>query len=151
MSVQSNNKELTSTNQENQVGQPEHKHSQYDSGWRQEADGSQWREKGETEYKKTESNTDGGASTTETYLYFNHSSTSLISSPPLRCHLVSHPPFHSIISHSFISSLIHKDTHPANPLCGPVVIPSDGCNCCIYCIPIVFLLYRVNTYILYTR
>jgi hypothetical protein len=63
--------ELSNVNQENQVAQPGDKHYEYDSGWRQEADGSQWREKGESNYKKTESNTDdGGFERKESYLYF---------------------------------------------------------------------------------
>jgi hypothetical protein len=47
-------------NQENQLGQPADKHWEYDSGWRQEADGSKWREKGESDYQKTETNSDDG-------------------------------------------------------------------------------------------
>jgi len=64
----SSNNELANVNQENQIGQPADKHMQYDSGWRQEADGSQWREKGESDYHKTESkNEDGGFEKRESY------------------------------------------------------------------------------------
>lgn len=63
----SNNELSTVSNQE--LGKPVEKHNSYDSGWRQEADGSAWREKGDSDYQKTENATaDGGFERTESYL-----------------------------------------------------------------------------------
>jgi len=46
---------------------PEEKHNEWDSGWRAEADGSQWREKGASDYQKTEASTDQGYERTEKF------------------------------------------------------------------------------------
>jgi len=66
--MSSNNNELSNVNQSGQQLAPSDKYWSFDSGWRKEADGSEWREKGDADYQKTENETeDGGYEKRESY------------------------------------------------------------------------------------
>lgn len=66
--MSSENNELANVNKGSQELAPNDKHWSYDSGWRQEQDGSRWREKGEEDYQKSETPLDnGGVETRESY------------------------------------------------------------------------------------
>ncbi len=65
---------LSNVNNQQELAGPQDRQWAYDSGLRTESDGSQWREKGEAEFKKTESGSGNDYSRTETYpllLLFN--------------------------------------------------------------------------------